>query len=366
MEFCGGGHLGAFIQQNRSLSEELSQDIFHQLSLALSYMWKRHITHMDLKPQNILIANRMKMCIKVADFGLSQLMTDEGQTAFRGSPLYMAPEIYTIQKYDGTVDLWSAGVILYECIFGRAPFSSDSMEQVISQLLSPDPIEIPQAQISYECRDLLGRLLIRDPQQRINFENFFAHPFVAIDILAEDRNLAQARKLVNQASVDEQLGDLSSTSQLLQEAVELYLKCLDESENNSEKKALRQKINEYLTKAETVKKRLGNSSCGLSKTAIQTRSRTRNDKSSINDQPYTSALKNLRLGSDIVSRSQSLIRQARKAWSNSDGKTALSKYSEAIEIALESARQETTSAEMKNQLREKVSKWLSEAEEIKD
>ena len=52
----------------------------------------------------------------------------------------------------------SAGVILYECIFGRAPFSSDSMEQVISQLLSPDPIEIPQAQISYECRDLLGSI----------------------------------------------------------------------------------------------------------------------------------------------------------------------------------------------------------------
>lgn len=65
-EYCGGGHLGTFIRQNKSLNEETTRKIFRQLASAMCYMWKRHITHMDLKPQNILIANRIDICIRVS------------------------------------------------------------------------------------------------------------------------------------------------------------------------------------------------------------------------------------------------------------------------------------------------------------
>ena len=77
------------------------------------------------------------------DFGLSQHLCEEAYAEnIRGSPLYMAPEVLLKQKYNYKVDLWSVGVILYECLFGKAPFSGRNCRQLIEAFQSKVPIEV--------------------------------------------------------------------------------------------------------------------------------------------------------------------------------------------------------------------------------
>lgn len=91
----------------------------------------------------------------------------------------MAPEILLDRSYDQSADLWSIGVILYECLFGNAPYSSKSLEELLEKIKKKQKIEIPKTKsISSNCEDLLLRLLVHDPKQRISFSDFFQHEFL--------------------------------------------------------------------------------------------------------------------------------------------------------------------------------------------
>ena len=64
------------------------------------------------------------------------------QKTLRGSPLYMAPEMLLFQDYDAKVDLWSVGVIMYECLFGKAPYSSNNVQELAEKISSQKAIEV--------------------------------------------------------------------------------------------------------------------------------------------------------------------------------------------------------------------------------
>ena len=81
--------------------------------------------------------------MRCTDFGLAQsLGNDETQTSLKGSPLYMAPEILLQKSYDASVDLWSVGVILYESLFGRAPYSSQNLADLIEKVKDDSAIKV--------------------------------------------------------------------------------------------------------------------------------------------------------------------------------------------------------------------------------
>jgi len=83
------------------------------------------IIHRDIKPENILIHNGT---IKLADFGFCKELKKGINTRTRvGSPIYMAPEILFDRPYDSAVDIYSLGVVLYEMLYNRAPFESNSL-----------------------------------------------------------------------------------------------------------------------------------------------------------------------------------------------------------------------------------------------
>lgn len=105
----------------------------------------------------------------------------------KGSPLYMAPEILLKHSYNPSADLWSIGVILYECIFGRAPYSSKTLEELLKKIKEKQKITIAStASISADCRDIMVRLLVHDPEQRMSFQEFFDHPFLDLKHDASD------------------------------------------------------------------------------------------------------------------------------------------------------------------------------------
>ncbi|MCJ8733110.1 hypothetical protein PDJAM_G00219210 [Pangasius djambal] len=252
LEWCAGGDLSRFIRSRRILPERVARLFLQQIACALKFLHEKNISHLDLKPQNILLSGNV---LKLADFGFAQYMSPwDEQSSLRGSPLYMAPEIVCRRQYDARVDLWSVGVILYEALFGRAPFASRSYAELEEKIRSDKPIELPAgARVSRDCRDLLLRLLERDPDSRISFDEFFLHPFVDLEHMACAESLDKAKELVLQAVQKDQAGEKAAALSLYCSALEHFVPAIHYETDRQRKEALRQKVNQYVSRAEELK-----------------------------------------------------------------------------------------------------------------
>ncbi|XP_014437415.1 serine/threonine-protein kinase ULK3 isoform X3 [Tupaia chinensis] len=244
MEFCAGGDLSRFIHARRILPEKVARIFMQQLASALQFLHERNIAHLDLKPQNILLSSLEKPHLKLADFGFAQHMSPwDEKHVLRGSPLYMAPEMVCRRQYDARVDLWSVGVILYEALFGQPPFASRSFLELEEKIRSNRVIELPlRPPLSRDCRDLLRRLLERDPGRRISFQDFFAHPWVDLEHMPSGESLARATSLVVQAVKKDQEGDAAAALSLYCQALDFLVPALHYEVDTQRKEAIKAKV----------------------------------------------------------------------------------------------------------------------------
>ena len=115
--------------------------------------------------------------IKIVDFGLSNTYKkgETLQTAC-GSPCYAAPEMVAGKKYDGlAADMWSCGVIIYAMVCGFLPFEDPKTNKLYQKILNAE-YTIPEF-VSESCQDLIRKVLLTDPTQRLSFEGIRAHPW---------------------------------------------------------------------------------------------------------------------------------------------------------------------------------------------
>ncbi|KAL3065035.1 hypothetical protein OYC64_015256 [Pagothenia borchgrevinki] len=252
LEWCSGGDLSCFIRSRRILPETVVRRFLQQIACALQFLNERNISHLDLKPQNILLSGSI---LKLADFGFARYMSPwDEQSSLRGSPLYMAPEMVCRRQYDSRVDLWSVGVILYEALFGRAPFASRSYAELEEKIRSNQPIELPPgARVSKNCRDLLLRLLDRNPDARITFKEFFTHPFVDMEHMPSAESLVKAKAMVLQAVQKDQEGERDAALCLYCSALEHFVPAIHYETDRQRKETLRQKVRQYVSRAEELK-----------------------------------------------------------------------------------------------------------------
>ncbi|XP_028411207.1 serine/threonine-protein kinase ULK3-like [Dendronephthya gigantea] len=258
MEYCSGGDLSRFIQTRRQLPENIAKRFLQQLALALQCLHSRDIAHMDLKPQNILLSSKDNPTLKIADFGFAQYLKDEMDSSnLRGSPLYMAPEMFCSTTYDASVDLWSVGVILYEALFGVAPFRSRTFSELEKKIRSTQEIRLPQdSNVSQACKELLLSLLQRDPKQRISFDEFFAHPFLDLEHAPSASCLPQAISLVAEAVKLDQALNYKDAVKMYCQALDYFVPALQYEQNSSKRNSLREKVNGYVARAEEIKQLL--------------------------------------------------------------------------------------------------------------
>ena len=177
MEYCEGGELFNYIVKKNRLHEEESAFFFYQLINGLEYIHSLGIVHRDLKPENLLLTD--DHILKIIDFGLSNYF-QTGQknllTTPCGSPCYASPEMVAGKKYDGfKIDVWSCGIILYAMLCGYLPFEDPDNEVLFKKILECK-LEFP-SYVNQLSIDLIGKILVTDPEKRITIKEIKEHPF---------------------------------------------------------------------------------------------------------------------------------------------------------------------------------------------
>jgi Tol biopolymer transport system component len=179
MEYVDGRTLrGRLLHERLPLREAL--DIAIQIASALAAAHASGIVHRDIKPENVML--RPDGFVKVLDFGLAKLTAVGGadaahstQTAFRteagsvvGTVAYMSPEQARGQPVDARADIWSLGVLLYEMVAGRGPFTGQSSSDVLAAILQnePTPLARFEPETPPELQRIVGKALRKDRAQR--------------------------------------------------------------------------------------------------------------------------------------------------------------------------------------------------------
>jgi calcium/calmodulin-dependent protein kinase I len=190
MELCEGGELFNRIVEKGCFSEKDASRVMRQIVSAVQFLHGKGIVHRDIKPENLLYTNGSdESDIKLADFGLAkELETSSGRAMLKaslsGTPAYCAPERLNEEQESKAVDMWSLGCILYFLLFGVPPFYSQKEDEeecddeIIGSVMAAN-ITFPEGRaISDMAKDLLLRLLEKDPTKRITAEEVLAHPWL--------------------------------------------------------------------------------------------------------------------------------------------------------------------------------------------
>jgi len=168
LDYCPIGDFSYQIEINL-LEEDEARFYIAELILAIEYLHQHDIIYRDLKPENILIGSDGH--IKLADFGLAKenVNTDSPNKTFCGSPQYLSPEMLSKEGTTKSSDIYGIGVILYEMVSGRPPFFAED-QNLMYKNISENKL-VFQEYISDELRDLLKKMLNKDPKKRIGSGN---------------------------------------------------------------------------------------------------------------------------------------------------------------------------------------------------
>jgi polo-like kinase 1 len=144
-------------------------------------MHKNKIIHRDLKLGNLFIAENME--IKIGDFGLATNIQYEGERKYTvcGTPNYIAPEILEGKSvgHSYEVDFWAIGVIIYTLIIGRPPYETEDVKETYKRIQDNSYSFPNHIYISDEARDLIEKILVMNPADRLNLEGMRNHPFMS-------------------------------------------------------------------------------------------------------------------------------------------------------------------------------------------
>ena len=233
MEYCDGGELFNYIVEKEKLDQNEASMFFYQLISALEYIHSLGIAHRDLKPENLLLVENK--IIKIIDFGLSNYFNGEKNLETPcGSPSYASPEIIKGEAYNGfSIDIWASGIIMFAMLCGYLPFDDDDDEEneeesneeissegnnnnkhnnnsnnsnnssneseesedneILFQKILEGKLEFP-SYLSPEAVDLMKKILVVDPNKRIQIKDIKKHKFFLLgqkNYLLNQKNIAK-------------------------------------------------------------------------------------------------------------------------------------------------------------------------------
>ncbi len=177
MEFIEGESLTSLIEKNGYLAAPRAATIIHQAADALAVAHDYGIVHRDLKPDNIMIAKDRDGAdvVKVVDFGIAKASSSDAQKVTKtglvvGTPEYMSPEQLAGDKLDGRSDIYSLGLVAFNCLTGLLPFPSETAQEAMIMRLTDQPKTLaemkPDVEWPAELQTVMDRVLARDADER--------------------------------------------------------------------------------------------------------------------------------------------------------------------------------------------------------
>jgi len=170
MEYISGRSLHAVLEERTTLGLGYAVSLLDPVARALDYAHAHGAVHRDIKPHNILIARDGRVLL--TDFGIAQTPDSDGERLtrtgiFMGTPEYISPEQAEARRVDGRSDLYALGVVAYEVITGRVPFSGPTPQLIVAhaQLPPPPPTSVV-AHLPGELDEVLARALAKRPERR--------------------------------------------------------------------------------------------------------------------------------------------------------------------------------------------------------
>uniref|UniRef100_A0A1B6M6C1 phosphorylase kinase n=1 Tax=Graphocephala atropunctata TaxID=36148 RepID=A0A1B6M6C1_9HEMI len=198
-ELCKHGELFDYLTSVVTLSEKKTRYIMRQLLEALSHVHNHDIVHRDLKPENILLDDAMN--VKLTDFGFARVLKS-GETLHDlcGTPGYLAPEVLKSNMFENSpgygqaVDMWACGVIMYTLLVGCPPFWHRKQMVMLRNIMDGKySFTSPEwSDITEEPKDLIRKLLVVDPAERLTVREALQHPF--FQLVLWDQDIAPLKK----------------------------------------------------------------------------------------------------------------------------------------------------------------------------
>jgi serine/threonine-protein kinase len=176
MELVQGETLRDLIAHAAPLSPEVAVAVTAQVADALAYAHARGLVHRDIKPANVLLSDEGAGLarVKVADFGIAKATAASSSDltatgTLLGTPKYLSPEQVEGKEPDARADLYSLGVVLFEMLAGRPPFSAATdMATALAHVQQPAPrLEEARPDVPKGLAELVGALLAKDPADRV-------------------------------------------------------------------------------------------------------------------------------------------------------------------------------------------------------
>lgn len=174
LEYMPNGQLFHYVRQRRWLQEAEAAVLLRDVLSALGYLHKQGIVHRDLKAENVLLDQRGRA--KLADFGWCAELVAGGRRTFCGTVDYLSPEMIEGEPHDHNVDIWAAGILLYEMLVGESPFAAKSQFLTMERIQACD-LHIP-ASVSAGARELIEGFIRREPTERLSIAEALAKPWL--------------------------------------------------------------------------------------------------------------------------------------------------------------------------------------------
>lgn len=171
-EYANNGSLRQWLREHGGKSPGLEKtvEIMSGILDGLTHLHAQNIIHRDLKPENVLLKGDVP-CI--ADFGVSRIVEavsleiSQAGTGTAGSPLYMSPESFERTKPAPQIDIWSAGVMLFELLSGKTPYCGDTIPSLIFEIVTKEPRSLP-ADIPESFHKVVKKALAKDIFERFS------------------------------------------------------------------------------------------------------------------------------------------------------------------------------------------------------
>ncbi|XP_033639946.1 serine/threonine-protein kinase tousled-like 2 [Asterias rubens] len=199
LEYCPGNDLDFYLKQHKMIGEREARSIMMQTISALKYLNERKppVIHYDLKPGNILLSSgNVSGEIKITDFGLSKIMDDDHFNSQEGGMdltsqgagtyWYLPPECFQVgqepPKISSKVDVWSVGIIFYQCLYGKKPFGHNlSQASILEQktILKATQVQFPpKPVVSAEAKEFIRHCLVYQKEDRVDVLTLAKQPYL--------------------------------------------------------------------------------------------------------------------------------------------------------------------------------------------